>query len=146
MRKLEGMAAYFFTCLGINFLVCSILVVPEDAFADHWIEPCQNACCDSCFPNEDCDKGSECYMNCVSPCLTCGADCNEDPGCIDGCVAQAKKRCDGDSVCRTQSCLYVEGCIDGTDYCKQVSKSTECPDCHCIPLMNVECVCRVIFK
>ncbi len=142
MRKLEGMAAYFFTCLGIVFLGFSILVVPESAFADI-DEDCGNACCYSCFGTDECDTQSECYMNCREQCLNCVGQCNSNwyPGCVEDCVAQAKEKCLRSNCESGVSCFIQNGdCDNKNTYCNKLGKE-DCGACICTLVVN-ECRCE----
>lgn len=145
MRKLEGMAAYFFTCLGIVFLGCSILVVPESAFADHWVSECQDACCYSCFGTDECDGASSCYMGCTSDCFACASVCNENQSCIDECVQKAKQKCIGDPCEYKTNCFtqwVTNGSCDNKNTNCSEKGAADCGACICKKNTGEFCSCR----
>ena len=88
MSRFEGLLARFFTVLGIVFLVGSVLVVPERAFAHARVgDACQTACCDAWFGSGPCDTSSSDYLTCYSDCQACVAACDGDPTCVENCTA-----------------------------------------------------------
>lgn len=141
MKRLEAVAAWFFTCLGITLLGCSILVVPEKAFADHWTKDCQEACCYSCYPNEECGYSNECYMSCMSACSECASACNENQSCIDECVQKGKEKCLLLKCEIDQKCLKQGGnCDKSNQYCNKLG-AADCGACICI-YYKTDCNCR----
>jgi hypothetical protein len=142
MGRLEAAAAWFFTNLGILLLVASILVVPDNLFADSGSD-----CVTSCQSNPY-------YYNCIAAC--CQSKCLP-PGaepCTNDCC---KSACGTDVNCFTNCSTFAIGCENGLDYCKGFGTQALCEtkpndcwmtlkDCQCLWNNNdtaPKCKCRV---
>lgn len=87
MFRLEAVAAWLFTCLGITLLGISVMVVPAKAFADAGSD-CQTKCGSdtTCLGNccfGSCGTDYTCTYNC------CQSACSNDSKCIEACGNQA---------------------------------------------------------
>src|SRR5262249_9459124 len=130
MCRLNAMASWLFTCLGITLLGVSILVVPADVFADAG-DNCY-AGCSTMYPS-----GGPSYNSCVASC--CGSNCGSDSTCYNNCVAGdcelqygtdqnglsgcCTAVCNGDQLC-VDNCLsmvFCNGCLPPE--CNNVSSS-----------------------
>lgn len=135
---------WFFAWLGFGFMGLSILVVPQDAFAysgecsackysgSQW--ECAVTCC-----TDNCGSGSCADACCKDGCAYPDKE-GYDPDCYDNCQAKLK-RCDSDSVCRTNLCIDPP-CVNGSNYCNQTTNPANCKDCSCIADLFMDCVCR----
>jgi hypothetical protein len=115
MAKLEAFLAWFFTSLGIALVGFAILIVPPDAFANHYTGICQGTCK---------DQTGEDYINCIADCCKNKSGCS-DAKCMSECCDQ---ECQGDSLCQANCCQA--GCPDGdTDCLLECQKQTppQCP-------------------
>ena len=143
MTRIEAMAAWFFTSLGIALLAASIVVVPADAFADGGGD-CASACSSQCGSDE------ECFNICVGQC--CAASCSGEGACQQECCEIA---CDFDgdcwNVCMMQSkmCAGVFKCLPSCttlpgspprcsnvkalcSYIPNPFDEEKCKDCRCL--------------
>src|SRR5438552_1668822 len=80
MNRLETLASWLFTCLGIVLTAVSVLVVPANAFADPGSE-CAAACSSTdpaCFGDccaTLCDGDAMCIAECCANCTDWDVDC-----------------------------------------------------------------------
>src|SRR5947209_3182728 len=86
MTRLEAVAAWFFSCLGVALLGASVLVVPATAFADAGSYEC--SACNIYTP------GTQQYIDCMTNC--CNSACQGDPSCVGSCC---KDYCGSDTNC-----------------------------------------------
>jgi hypothetical protein len=163
MARLEALAAWFFSCLGIVLLGVSILVVPANAFADAGSD-CINLC------TVECGADKNCYNSCVGGCCAtacsgdpvcgeqcCNAACMGDPTCMNACLAAQGKFCnvkpvydcsDGGRECRYDQ--DVGGCISnrmdgmgGYEFCSVKVFPVSCGACECKQKSNEKvCECK----
>jgi len=142
MVRLETVASWFFTCLGVTLLGVSILVVPASAFADGGGG--DSSCTDACrlpYPDPspeqydcfrvccggECGSDSACYTSC------CQAACGNDTNCLTACANPAwTKSCPEDFRINNPCMLYsVTSCGFGTCTIKKNDKYFTC-DCKVI--------------
>lgn len=153
MARLEALAAWFFSCLGIVLLGVSILVVPANAFADAGSD-CINLC------TVECGADKNCYNSCVGGCCAtacsgdpvcgeqcCNAACMGDPTCLNACLAAQGGICNGPPVndcSQGMQCFYS---VDKQECVGQCNKEViPCRACKCVPKSMDEpknCVCKI---
>jgi len=118
MNRFNALSAWFFTMLGVVLFGCSVLVIPERAFAFTLTMTCDDACCLGLCGETGCDFGCSAEMgSCVIECTTCMDGCNSDPSCEDGCMAQAT----------AISCLKT-GCETPLGQCTAACNQMSCKD------------------
>ena len=142
--KLQAVASWFFTCFGITMIGMSLLVVPENAFAQS-AGSCDSICCTSCGGTTDCIKSTDpvytCWMTCKSNCDNCVSKCNGDTTC--------EAKCKGDAgagnfntgpLCNVVACLCtVMPCSD--DICYNAPGCAK--NCVCfLPAGTTKCKCK----
>jgi hypothetical protein len=119
----------------------SILVVPQDAFADS--DPCVTHCCTALFGSGNyCDEASMDYMNCTSTCYSCQASCNGIQACIDACTG-AFTDCGPGTKGECNQHTAQEDCEPGFNV-KCFNSNKNC-SCRWRPIEGVySCVCQNI--
>jgi hypothetical protein len=132
MKFLQAAMGWFFTWLGFGFMGLSILVVPQNAFADYMTD-CSDACCTACFGTETCDPMSSCHMSCNGDCQLCAANCKDEGTCIQDCLNQTKKCASDAKFCQTLNDPTIcrgnaDTCLMGECKCYQGSTL-----CNCVP-------------
>ncbi len=138
MSRLESLASWFFTCLAITLLGGSILVVPQQAFADGYSD-CAAACCTACFGGDTCDTFSSCYLDCTSPCFDCVTACKGDKSCEAACAAQ-KKACPQGCEVGVNCAIQFPNCDNSNTSCSKTAGT--CDYCACKKVSNM-CDCRL---
>lgn len=123
MARLNSLASWFFTCLGITLLIVAALAAPENVFADTGSDcaaGCQTAC--GSDPN--------CYNWCIANCCACGTD----QTCYNNCVGVACNQ--GNGYCKFDTKTNCHG-VDRTCF-MDISK------CWCLWDENTDpkCQCR----
>lgn len=139
MTKLEAMAAWFFTSLGMVLLATSILLVPANAFADAGSE-CSSTC------STQCGTDTTCYDTCVAQCCSddptcCSEACGGDQTCYNACIT----RCPSQDACAL-GCSANAGGTGCNPGCSTTGPA--CLNCECIVTKRAsdgtvtQCSCR----
>jgi hypothetical protein len=139
MSALKAVSGWFLTWLGFGLLGLSILLVPQDAFADYTGQcsicnqnpTCGQTCCETA-----CGSDTACWKTCCAD--VCGASSGD---CYDECTQN--KICEGPECLNALKCIYDAGCVNGADYCKQMTNSANCRDCACVVAGAADCKCAI---
>lgn len=98
MKRVESLTAWFCSTLGVTLLGVTVLIVPEQVFADANSD-CSAACCTGCFGTGTCNTLASCWTNCQGTCTACEYMCGSNATCKAQCLTNARAtNCPSDAL------------------------------------------------
>ena len=125
MKRVQSLLAWFSTTLGVTLLGVTVLIAPEQVFADTTSD-CSAACCTGCFGGGTCDTLASCWTTCQGNCTVCAMMCGSDTTCQALCYTTARSgQCPDDPV---SACVDSRSCKFGNDasICEPVKGVMSC--------------------
>lgn len=155
MSRLNSVASWFLTCVGINLLILAALAAPDKVFAD---AGCGNACFNSTCAtlcsgaNYQTDACQNCLYQCCQDNCTVATDqdsccktaCSSWPdaqsqaNCEANCMA-GKAGCKGDPCEDKVNCFFQDPCDNLNTYCHAIAG---CAGCLCKKSKIAGCQCQ----